>query len=154
MSDYLMRLICAAILCAVIRAVAGEGKEIRRLICGIFLALTVLSVDIDSVLPEPDIDSAVQQAQAVVREGAEQAEVAQESIITEAFEAYIWNKASELDPALTVRVELAEDHAPERVILKGTVSARAQIRLTQELARELGIGEENVIWIQPHQSSE
>lgn len=154
MSDYLMRLICAAILCAVIRTIAGEGQGLRRLICGIFLAMTVLSVPLDAVLPELNLDSIAREAENAVRDGTEQADSARETIIIEAFEAYIWNKAAGVDPDLSVRVELAADHTPERVILTGTAAPGEQERLTQELVRELGIGEENVIWIRSHQSSE
>lgn len=154
MSDYLMRLICAAVLCAVIRAMAGEGQGLRKLICGIFLALTVLSVPLDSVLPELDMDSIARDARQAAQYGSDQADSAQETIIIEAFEAYIWNKAAGLDPNITVRVELAADHTPERVILTGAAAPKERDRLTQELVRELGIGEENVIWTEPQQSSE
>lgn len=154
MSAYLTRLICAAILCAVIRAMAGEGQGIRKLICGMFLALTVLSAPIDLKLPDLDPDRIAREGQTAVQEGEEQAESAREAIIIEALGAYIWNKAAGLDLDLTVRLELAEDQTPDTVILTGTAAPGEQERLTEELVRELGIGEEDVIWIQPHQSSE
>ena len=154
MSAYLMRLICAAILCAVVRAMAGEGQGFRKLVCGVFLALTALSVPVDLDLPDLNPDRIVREAQAAVRHGAEQAEDARETIIIEAFEAYIWNKAAALDLQLTVRMGLAEDQMPESVILTGTVPPTERNRLTEELVRELGLGEEDVIWMQPHQSSE
>lgn len=154
MSDYLMRLICAAILCAVIRSLAGEGQGIRKLICGVFLALTVLSVPVDLKLPELEYDRIAREAHAAVQQGEEQAKTSREAIITEALGSYIWNIAAGLDLDVTVQLELAEDLTPDTVILTGAASSRDQERLARELSRELGIGEEDVIWIQPHESSE
>lgn len=154
MSDYLMRLVCAAIVCAVIRAAAGEGQGLRKLICGLYLALTVLSVPFDPELPQLDPDHIAREAEAAVREGTQQADSIRQTIIIEAYEAYIWNKAAGADPDLGIRVELAEDHTLETVTLTGRAAPLDQERLTGELARELGIGEEDITWIQPHQSSE
>lgn len=153
MSAWLMRLVCAAIICAVIRAIAGEGQGLRKLICGMYLALTVLSVPMELELPEFDPERITREAASAVREGAQQADSDREAIIIEAFQAYIWNEAAGLCPDLEVRVELGEDQTPETVILTGTAEPDRRARLTQKLAQELGIREEDVIWIQPHQSS-
>lgn len=148
-----MRLVCAAIICAVIRAIAGEGQGLRKLICGMYLALTVLSVPLDLEIPEFDPGRIAREAASAVREGSQQADSEREAIIIEAFEAYIWNEAAGLCPDLEIRVELGEDQTPETVILTGAAGPDARMRLTQKLAQELGIGEEDVIWIQPHQSN-
>ena len=152
MSAYLLRLICAALACGVIRAMAGEGFQ--RLICGVFLALTVLSLPRDLTLPEFDLDTIAREADSVVQYGREQAQSDGERIIIEALESYIWNEAAALDLLLTVRVELAEDLTPEAVELTGTAGPEQRQRLTQLLVRELGVREEDVIWTQSHQSSE
>lgn len=152
MSAYLLRLICAALACGVIRAMAGEGFQ--RLICGVFLALTVLSLPRDLTLPELDLDSIAREADSMVQYGREQAQSDGERIIIEALESYIWNEAAALDLLLTVRVELAEDLTPDTVELTGTAGSEQRQRLTQLLARELGLREEDVIWTQSHQSSE
>lgn len=154
MSAYLMRLICAAILCSVIRAMVGEGQGIRRLVCGVFLALTVLTVPADLEIPELNSLLIARETQVAVQEGEEQADSVREAIIIEAFEAYIWNKAAGLDPELEVRVELAEDYTPKAVFLTGSGTSSGMEGLTKELARDFGIREEDVIWIPPHQSSE
>ena len=44
MSSYLMRLICAAVLCALIDAIAGKGSGMRRLTAGIFWTLVAFSL--------------------------------------------------------------------------------------------------------------
>ena len=93
-------------------------------------------------------------ARAAARAGAEQAKEEQARIITEACEAYIWNKAAGLELELSVRVELGEDLTPEAVTLTGAASPLERQRLTDSIAGDLGIGKEAVIWIDPHQSSE
>lgn len=154
MSGYLMRLICAAILCAVIRSLAGEGQGIRKLICGVFLALCVLSVPVDMKLPDMDLDKISDEARAAVMHGQDQAEEARETIIKEALAEYIWNKASELELELTIRLELTDEQTPENVFLTGSAESAARMQMTAELVQALGIGKEDVIWIEPHQSSE
>lgn len=154
MSGYLMRLICAAILCAVIRSLAGEGQGIRKLICGVFLALCVLSVPVDMKLPDMDPDKISDEARAAVMHGQDQAEEARETIIKEALAEYIWNKASELELELTIRLELTDEQTPENVFLTGSAESAARMQMTTELVQALGIGKEDVIWIEPHQSSE
>lgn len=154
MSAYLMRLICAAIICALVRAIAGERAGLLRLICGIFLALTALSVPVELELPEWDPDQIARQARAAASEGAESAQREREAIITEALQAYIEREAAGLDLSLTARVELDEAQMPTRIWLTGTAAPEAQRKLTDVLLRELGLEEGDVKWIEPHQSSE
>lgn len=154
MKSYLLRLICAAIVCALVRAMAGEGQGLRKLACGAFLVLTALSIPMKPELPDLDLNNIFREAETAVREGTAQAESSRGAIIKEALEAYIWNKAAALELAVTVRVELQEDESPGSVVLTGHGPARARRELTQTLIRELGLGEEDVVWIEPHQSSE
>lgn len=149
MKMYLMRLICAAVVCAVVRAMAGEGQGFRKLVCGAFLALTALSIPMDLALPELDTARIAREAREAVLAGEEQADAARASVITEALEAYIWNKAAALDLQLTVRVELTDERIPDSVTLTGRASAAQKRFLTEELNRELGLKEGDVTWIEP-----
>ena len=152
-SAYLMRLICAAILCALVGAVDGGSPGLRRLLAGIFLPLTALSPLAELELPELDPERFFADARAAVRDGTEQADEMQADIITDGCEAYIWNKAAAMGLELTIRLELDGEHLPCMVELTGQASPLERQKLTAELVRELGLGKENVIWIDPHQSS-
>lgn len=154
MSGYILRLCCAAILCAAVNAICGDAKGLRQLVCGVFLMLTALSPLGELELPDFDPEHLRRDAEAAVCEGTEQARTAKAGIISEGCEAYIWNKAAELGLELTVRVELGEDLLPRAVTLTGTASPLERQRLTQTLVRELGVGKEAVTWIDPYQSSE
>lgn len=154
MNGYLTRLICAAMVCALIRALSGENRGLLKMLCGIFLMLTVLSPVAGPVVPELDPDRFARDAEAAAREGADLARAEQEGIITEACEAYIWNKAAAMGLELTVRVELNEDLIPRAAVLKGEASPLERQSLTECITRDLGLGKEAVTWIDPYQSSE
>ena len=154
MSGYLMRIVCAAMVCALVRAFSGEGRGLRQLLCGVFLMLTVLTPAGELQLPQLSTQHLMDDARAAAQAGAEQAKEEQARIITEACEAYIWNKAAGLELELSVRVELGEDLTPEAVTLTGAASPLERQSLTDSIAGDLGLGKEAVIWIDPHQSSE
>lgn len=153
LSGYLMRLICAAIVCALIGSVAGSSQGLRRLIAGIFLTLTALSPVEDLKLPDLDLDRLRADAQRAVRDGTEQADHMQADIISEACRAYIWNKAAELGLELEVRLELDGECLPCSVELTGLASPLERQRLTETIVQDLGLGREDVTWKDPYQSS-
>ena len=153
-SGYLMRLICAAIVCALVGAVTGNSQGIRRLIAGIFLMLTVLSPVGDLELPEFDPDSIRADAQAAVRSGTAQADEMRAEIISDAYEAYIWNKADSMGLELEIRLDLDDEGMLRSVVLTGAASPLERQRLTEALVQELGVGKGEVTWIDPYQSSE
>lgn len=152
-SAYLMRLICAAIVCALIQGVAGSSQGIRRLICGIFLTLTALSPLGELELPDFDPERLRADALSAVREGTDQADEMRTDIIIDACAAYIWNKAAEMGLELEVCLELDEEGIPRRVVLTGPASPLERQKLTQTIARDFGLGKEDVTWIDPYQSS-
>ena len=152
-SEYLMRLICAAILCGMVGAVAGSSQGIRRLIAGIFLTMTALSPLGLPELPDIDPDRLYAEAQAAVQEGQEQADLMRTDIIMDACEAYIWNKAAQMGLELEICLELDEEGLPRSVALTGPASPAERQQLTDAIVRELGLGKEDVTWIEPYQSS-
>lgn len=154
LSGYLMRMICAAFLCAVVQCVAGGSQGIRRLIAGIFLTLTVLSPIGDIELPELDLELFRADAMAAVDHGTAQAEKMRSDIILEACEAYIWNKAAAMGLEPEIRLTLDPEGMPLSVELTGMASPLERQKLTQMIVRELGIRKEDVTWKDPHQSSE
>lgn len=152
-SGYLMRLICAAIVCALVGAVEGNSQGIRRLIAGIFLTLTALSPMGELDLPELDPDRLHADAQAAIMDGTKQADEMRTDIISEAYVAYIWNKAASMGLELEIHLELDGEGLPRSVRLTGLASPLERQQLTQTIVQDLGVGKEDVTWKDPYQSS-
>lgn len=155
-SGYLWRVVCAAVICALVGAISGDGpgRPLRKLTAGLFLSLAVLSPLGDVQLPQLDTDQIRSDAQEAVRAGTEQATQAKNAIISETMETYIWNKAAQLGLQVQVHVVLNEEGLPRSVELTGAVSPMDRQTLAECITRELGLGKEAQVWIDPYQSSE
>lgn len=156
LSGGLLRIVCAAVISAMVGSVGadGAGKGIRRLAAGLFLVLSILSPLEDVELPELDTARIRSDAEAAVRSGTEQAAREKNAIISEALEAYIWNKAAGLGLELEIRVTLDEQGIPKTVELTGWTSPEDRQTLGDAITRDLGLGKEAQIWTIPYQSSE
>lgn len=156
MKAYAMTVICAAFILSILSALApeGPGKETRRLAGTVFLVLAVLAPLGKTRLPALDLSALTREGEQAAQDGRRQYEAAFSGCITEEVEAYILTKAAAMGLEPQVRVALDPEGLPEAVEL--TADAEPQLRdaLTAEIVRELGIGREDVIWRQPHQSSE
>lgn len=154
MSAYLLRLICAAILCALIDALCGSRGGVRRLTAGIFLVLVAFSLPTDLEFPELDPAQFLSEARAAAAEGEALAQNARAESIIDACESYVWNKAVELGLQVEVQITLDDDLCPSGAELSGAASPAERQRLTAALAAELGLREEDVVWTDWYQSSE
>lgn len=154
MSGYLMRLICAAILCALIDALCGTGAGMRRLTAGIFLTLVAFSLPTEFALPELDPDRFFREAEQAVAQGEALARDARAECITEGCEAYVWSKAEDMGLEVSVEIVLDEALRPCAVTLSGAASPLQRQELCEALCAGLGMGEEDVVWTDSHQSSE
>lgn len=154
MRDYLMGVLCAAFVCAIVSAIGTEGKELRRILAGIFLALSLFRPLVGMDLPEFSLEAYREQAQSAAARGAEQAEEAKKEIITHSLEAYILSKAEELELQVETEVHLHQDGTPAGVTITGTAPPSERKSLIDSLSRELGLGREAFQWKDPYQSSE
>lgn len=155
MKGYLLRLICAAFVCAIVDAIAGEpGQKTRRMASGLFLLVTALSFPQDLELPDFQFERILQEAQAVADAGKLQSVDAQTAIITDGYRAYILTEAAALGLEVEVSITLWDDLTPRSVSLSGIAAPAERLALRQAVARGLGLGEEDVIWKGLHQSSE
>ena len=156
MKAYAMTVICSAFALSILAAIApdGPGKGTRQLAGTVFLVLTALLPLGRAQLPELDLSRIVREGERAAQDGRRQYEAAFSGCITEEVEAYILTKAAALGLEPQVHVELDPEGLPQWVEL--TADAEPQLRdaMTAEIVRELGIGREDVIWKQPHQSSE
>lgn len=153
--NYLVSVIAASILCACIRVFFDEKSssgKVSRLICGLFLAFTVIApvADIkitDFALFAVDLEA---EARAVSAAGEEFSQNAMAQIIISKTEAYILDKAQAMGAELTVLVEIGDpaQPVPTRVQIRGNVSPYARSELQRIIAEDLGIPKEDQLWME------
>lgn len=151
--QYILSVVAAAIVCAIIKTLA-DGKStpsyIIKLLAGLFMALTVIAPI--AKLELNDITEYVQSfqvsADAAVQNGITYSGTELAAIIKTRTQAYILDKAQSLGAQIVAEVYLNDDAPPVpcAVTLKGHVSPYAKQRLTQYIADDLGISEENQKW--------
>lgn len=148
--QYVISVVTAALICTIVSGMVHEGsaQELIRLISGLFLVLTVLRplvrIDYTDLLQYADSfsHSGVQTAAT----GEIMARDAMTDIIIAESEAYILDKAAELNAEVSVAVSVNEDQIPISAKLSGQISPYAKQRLEAILTADLGITKENQQW--------
>ena len=145
--QYVISVVAATMLCGIVVRLFpnGSGKQMGKLICGLFLAYTVLSpisrVDFSKL---PDFSLRCMDAAAM---GENLARDSMADIIKEETEAYILDKAADLHANLRVEVAVGEDNLPAAVTISGEASPYARRQIQAMIANDLGISKENQKWI-------
>ncbi len=150
---YLLSVTAAAMICGLVQKMLtgkGTASAVGKMLCGVFLAVTVLRpVAQLSFGAVEDFTAGLQdQAQAAVQDGKDQFHLSLAAIIKEKTEAYILDEAKKLDVSLQVQVTLSTDPVPVPLSakLKGRVSPFAKGKLKTLIRDNLGIPEEKQIW--------
>ena len=150
--QYIFTVIAAALLCGVLSSIfhQGKSKDLLRILCGIFLAFTVLKpitgADLSKLLEESlFFESDAEQTAAL---GENMAHQAMTELIKEKSQAYILDKAAELDASITAEVTVSEEETPKplSVVISGQVSPYNRKKLESILETDLGIAKENQVW--------
>ena len=153
MKEYILSIISAAILCAVIKGMVGEKStngKIVGLLCGVLMAITLITplkdvrfYNITAFLNEIKTDS-----EKYIQDGQSAAGKSMADIIKAQTEAYILDKAEQMGLSITVEVVLDEksENVPDRVTVKGQLSPYAKEVLSNFLQNELGIAKEKQKW--------
>ena len=152
---YIIRLIAAAVLCAMASALVknkGISAGMMKLLCGVIMTLTMLTPLLDIRITDltritADYRSA---AKAAVADGENAATHALADSIKAAAESYILDKAAIYDAAITVEVTVSADPLPipTGVRIAGRVSPYGKKMLKEEIVQKLGVAEEDQIWTQ------
>ena len=130
--QYVISVVAAAMLCGIVVRLFpnGSGKQVGKLICGLFLAYTVLSpisrVDF-SKLPDFSLRC---------MDDAEDAAAMGENLAR-----------ADLHANLRVEVAVGEDNLPAAVTISGEASPYARRQIQAMIANDLGISKENQKWI-------
>ena len=153
MVPYLKSLICATIISAIVVNIFKKKTPIGhhiRLLVGIFLSITIISPLYKLEIPDFDIykSSLDIEAQKIVGEGESLYEAQRRSIISQQLEAYILNKATELNADIRVAIKLSEEDTPTPVSveIEGSVAPYDRIVLEKYIANEIGIPKERQMW--------
>ncbi len=151
LKNYLIAVCSAAILCAILKQIAGNGRMSRgtvHLLSGLFVAICIISPWKDFSLQDLEVYNPLmtQQADAYVETGKQLTKNQIDAIITEKTEAYILEKANALHVQVEVRVELSEEGIPLRSVITGKLSQEDKYQLSAFLLEEIGIQREMQIW--------
>ena len=151
--QYILSIVCMSIICAVVQMLCASGTaaNLVKMVGGILVAITVLQ----PLMREPIFhweDNAIsitQNGEQIILDGQQTAEMALSQLIKDKTQTYILNKASEMGADITVEVILKDECPMElkNVTMKGTVAPYIRQQLAESLYRDLGIAEENQIWI-------
>lgn len=151
--QYAFSVIGGAMVCGVILGMVPKGaiKEILKLLCGVFLSVSVLS-PIASSRFDSFLDDLLTDPRQDAREAAAMGETYSRNLLAQCIkedsEEYILDKAAAMDAAVTASVTVSEDPipVPVTVTLWGQISPASKERLGRIICDGLGISKENQQW--------
>lgn len=151
--QYIISVVAAAIFCGLVTTLLGKQGSIAamgKLLAGVFLTMTVVSPWFKLELGnwEQYLDALSSDGTTVAESGKTMAAEETAAIIKARVESYILDKATEMEVDLTVEVTLSDDDPPmpQSVRLNGNVSPYAKARLSDIIAKDLGIPAEEQLW--------
>ena len=151
MKNYLISVCCAAVLCGILKQIVGSSKMssgMIRVLSGLFIAICIVSpwknfrVD-DLTQYNPLI---TEQGDLYAMTGYEITQKKIDKFIIQNTEAYILEKANQLQTQVEVIVSLSEDSIPVSVQITGQLSQEAKEELSAFLLNNIGIQKEMQIW--------
>lgn len=152
--NYLIRLTAAALICGIAMCLVQKKKmsgSLIKLLCGVFMALTVLgpiiNIQLDGIGSfSPQIG---QSAQNAVADGKNTALDAWVEGIKQSTRSYILDKAESYGAQLEVEVTVARSNPPKLtgVRLKGDISPYGKKMLQEVISQQLGVAEEDQLWV-------
>ena len=153
LGQYAGSVIVAAVICAIIAELTKNSgtKKLIRLISGLFLAFAVLNplhkADFSKLSIPTETFS--HRAEDITRDGNKRYRESLCAIIKNETEAYILDKANEMNADITVAVQVSSEspHIPVSAEIVGSVAPYTQQKIVQLLQEHLGITKENQKWI-------
>lgn len=128
----------------------GTVHAVTKLLCGLFITYTVVKPL--PAVKAPDISGMISnygvEAQRAVELGEDISRNALEQSIKEQTEAYILERARQLELDVLVEVDMTAEQVPvpKTVSLCGKVSPYAKKKLSAIIEKDIGIGMENQEW--------
>ena len=154
LGEYILSVTSAAILFSILQILLvkkSSSAALLRLLGGLFLTFTAVApiadIDLDILFELPL--SFVQEADAIAADGYESTQSKLHDVIKQECEAYILDKARTYQVEPEIEVTLSDDDPPipTHIQLSGSITPYAKNALEAWIAKELGIPEENQLWI-------
>ena len=153
-SEYLVSVTGAALVCCGIMCLSSKSTQdntIIRLICGVFLLITIVHpvLQLKVTLPHDFIESLQTDTDDIIDRGADAFTASNKMHITDQLEAYVQQKLNTLNCDLEVDFTLQDEfpHTPTKIQLTGIVSPYMKSYISKWLHTELGIKPEAQQWI-------
>ena len=151
--EYVLGILAAAMICGIVLCFAEKSKEgpLLKLICGLVLTFSLAEPVLN--IRSGDWKSLGLDFQMEADEAAEAGRVQGENkvreLIKQETEAYIMDKARELDLHIGAEVILSDQAlpAPAAVTITGTLPPYGKAKLSRIIQEELGIPREKQTWI-------
>lgn len=148
--EYIVSVVTAALICGILSCLIQNtgGKELMKLLCGLFLTITVMRpvADLDFNALSSYTISYRLEGEHMAAQGENLARETMAGIIKNKSETYILDKAAEWRADVSVEVVVSEDLVPVSARLSGKISPYLKQRLENTLESDLGIAKENQIW--------
>lgn len=151
--QYILTVICVATACGILQMLLSDGTaaSLVKLISGLVVSISILSPLIKEEIFQWDLrfEEIMSDSSAVILQGEATASELIQKRIKEETEAYILTKASDMGVDIGLAVELGNEYpnVPEKLTIYGDVSPYVKRQLTATISKNLGIPEENQIWI-------
>ncbi len=148
---YLMSVFSAALLCAILKQIVGKEKPSGgtiHLLSGLFVAVCIISPWKNFSLQDLERYNPLQieSGDMYVETGSEMTQARINAIIIEQTEAYIMEKANQMQVQVEVKVEVSDEGIPVRAVISGDLSQIDREALSAFLVKEIGIQREMQIW--------
>ena len=151
--EYILGIIAAAFVCGIVLCFAEKSREgpLLKLICGLVLTFSLVKPILNIRLGDwtsLGIDFQTEAWEAA-EDGRQRGEDTLRKLIKQETEAYIMDKAKEMDLEIRVTVTLSDQALPSPVAasIEGVLPPYGKAKLSQILLKELGIPKENQKWI-------
>lgn len=151
LGKYVVTLITMSLICGMLLSLFQKGRmrSLLRFVCGVFL--TIIAVSPLTNLSVPDLSlyasDYLSDGEVLANQGENIAAAQINERIKNMLEAYILDKATAIQAEIAADVILDTEGIPESVILSGKITADAQQKLTEVIAKDLGIPKEKQQWI-------
>ena len=151
---YILSVVASAVICGSLQTLFGKKGGTATLIsalCGIFMAFMLITPlrELDFSVYGDYFSGFMDEAEAVVQEGENDALQEQRTFIKKETEAYILDKAVSLGADISVSVTVSDSAplTPIKITIKGAVSPYVKKVLKSYLEEQFGIPEEAQKWI-------
>jgi len=149
---YLFCVICTVVLCGIIRILfSGYHHSIMKLVTGLVVTVVMFSPILGNsgYLLNINFSQYLEESDFSVQDGIDAARQASNEYIKSKSETYILNKAEEMGAHVSVDVVLSDSElpVPAQITLCGAVSPYIRQQLVDCIQNELGIAEDEQIWI-------